>query len=340
MKRTIRPLLAGTGLLGATLLVSCGGSSSATTTPPVPPGLPTVNFQTTSQTIPEGGADLQLIVQLDDVSADAITVPFTVSGSATLGFDYIISASPLVIGPGDGGAIINLTMLADTLFEADETIEVILGTPTNGKLGFSAMHTVTVILGSGEFEPNNSVFDANAVGAMAPGMQLDITGRISPQGMMDGFDVFNFVATSDTVVGLDLIPDNLAADVALLISDQNGVQLMNGLVDGGGPGAIENTAVMTVAGQEFNVAVFATAETTDYTLSVSGAIPLLASAATWSTAREVQDSGLGWDELVQRHWAEKQLFQTEEPVIEKRSRAIRADGQVRRRADPGLEPGR
>jgi hypothetical protein len=340
MNRILAPALASLGFVGIALLGSCGGGGGggSTFTPPVTPGLATVNFQMGGQIVAEGGADLQLIVQLTDLSPDTITVPFSVAGSATSGFDYIISASPLVITPGEGGAIIQLTILADALFEVDETIEISLGTPINAKLGVVSVHTTTVILGSGEIEPNNSAFDANEVGAMEPGTNLDITGRVSAQGMLDSFDVFNFIATSDTIVGIDLVPQ-AAADIGILISDENGAPHPGGVVNVSGIGATESTAVMAFTGQVFNIAVYSLDVTTDYTLTVSGAIPLLSTSDVFSTAAGVDQRGLSWEDLVAEQLATKQL-PLEQPIFLKRSRTFLLDGETRRRADLSIEPGR
>ncbi|MFZ4715631.1 MAG: Calx-beta domain-containing protein [Bacteriovoracaceae bacterium] len=69
-------------------------------------------------------------------SFETITIPLTTSGTATSGTDYNLSAATVTIDGGVGGcasgactATVDITGVADTLNERDETVIVTLGTP-------------------------------------------------------------------------------------------------------------------------------------------------------------------------------------------------------------------
>jgi hypothetical protein len=109
------------------------------------PVLPTVWFSQPAQSVVEDNTEVLITAQLSFVSSQTITLPFTVSGSATQGADYTISASPLVIQPGNLTGSIVVNLIDDDIHEGDETIVVTLGTPVNAILGSPSVHTVTII---------------------------------------------------------------------------------------------------------------------------------------------------------------------------------------------------
>ena len=73
-----------------------------------------------------------------------MTVPFTVGGTATDGADYTITASPIVIPAGATTGTITITLVDDATDEANETVILTLGTPTNAVLGAAAVDTATI----------------------------------------------------------------------------------------------------------------------------------------------------------------------------------------------------
>jgi large repetitive protein len=77
----------------------------------------------------------------------AVTVPYTVGGTATAGAgaDYTIPASPLVIPAGQGSGAITITVNGDGLDELDETVIVTMGTPVNATPGATTVHTATIV---------------------------------------------------------------------------------------------------------------------------------------------------------------------------------------------------
>ena len=81
---------------------------------------------------PKKTVDLSFTVSLSEASSLAVTVPYTLSGTATGGSDYETPASTsLSIAAGDTSGTIVVKVKGDTLDEPNETIIVTLGAPTN-----------------------------------------------------------------------------------------------------------------------------------------------------------------------------------------------------------------
>jgi Flp pilus assembly protein TadG len=129
-------------------------------TPP-PPVPPKVSFATSSQVVAEDGGTAILRVQLNSASSKAVTIPFTVSGSATEGVseDFSITTpSPVFISPGDLSVDIVIQLNNDVMDEFDETIVIAMETPTNADKIAPDEHTITI---SDEDEPPYVSFTAS-----------------------------------------------------------------------------------------------------------------------------------------------------------------------------------
>jgi hypothetical protein len=110
------------------------------------PTVPTVQFTAVSQSGAENGGTQTITAQLSAASGNTVSIPFTLSGTATQGAgnDYTITASPLTINAGSTSADITITVNNDSIDEADETVVVNMGTPTNATLGATTSHTATI----------------------------------------------------------------------------------------------------------------------------------------------------------------------------------------------------
>lgn len=76
---------------------------------------------------------------------DRVTVPFTLSGSASLGSDYTISTNgSITLEPGMREGWVFVTPLADALAEGMESVVLTLGTSTAYRLGTSVSATITI----------------------------------------------------------------------------------------------------------------------------------------------------------------------------------------------------
>jgi gliding motility-associated-like protein len=88
--------------------------------PPVDLSLQTANG---TDTIPEAciGAEV-LFIRSACQSSDSLEVNFTVSGTATVGVDYNLAASPIIMLPGQDTASISITPIIDNFPEGTESI--------------------------------------------------------------------------------------------------------------------------------------------------------------------------------------------------------------------------
>jgi hypothetical protein len=96
-----------------------------------------------------GEGDGSLTVTVDRVggSAGAVSVDYaTVDGTATVGSDYTAASGTLNFASGVTSATFSITILEDTVYEANETFTVSLSNPQGGAtLGTPSTATVTII---------------------------------------------------------------------------------------------------------------------------------------------------------------------------------------------------
>lgn len=77
---------------------------------------------------------------------DRITVPFTISGTATINADYTLSTNgSITLEPGVREAWVYVTPLADAVNETNETVVITLGTSIWYRLGSASATTVTIV---------------------------------------------------------------------------------------------------------------------------------------------------------------------------------------------------
>ncbi len=105
---------------------------------------PTASFTAGAVTVPEGAGTVTATVQLSAASTQNITVPFTVSGTATSTSDYAVSASPITILAGATVGTATITVVDDGAVEADETVVLTMGTPVGARSGATAAYTLTI----------------------------------------------------------------------------------------------------------------------------------------------------------------------------------------------------
>lgn len=107
--------------------------------------IPTLKFAVNANAVNESVGSVQVEVTILPAAnlnlGQVVSVPFTVSGTATSGLDYTTSASPLRFGPGETTKFITINVKPDTLDqgmfgESDtETVILNLGNPTPAGLG-------------------------------------------------------------------------------------------------------------------------------------------------------------------------------------------------------------
>jgi hypothetical protein len=113
-----------------------------------------------------------------------VTVPFTLSGTATqgAGADYTITASPITIPAGSDNASITITVNDDGIDEADETVVITMGVPTNATAGATTVHTATIT--DNDSAPTVTFTIASQSGAEDVGT-MTVTAQLSAVSGMD-----------------------------------------------------------------------------------------------------------------------------------------------------------
>lgn len=109
------------------------------------PGTRTLQFNASSSSGSEADTSVSIPVSLSSASGSAVTVQYTVSGTATGGgTDYTLSNGTLTLPAGQTSGSIGFTVNNDTLAETDETVVLTLTNPTNATLGGKKIHTYTI----------------------------------------------------------------------------------------------------------------------------------------------------------------------------------------------------
>lgn len=108
--------------------------------------LPSVNISATDPNAAESGDPGTFTITRTGPTTSALTVNFTVGGTATNGTDYTLIASPgtLVLPAGATSGTITVSPLQDTLSEGNETVVVSLATGSGYGLGAQTSATVTI----------------------------------------------------------------------------------------------------------------------------------------------------------------------------------------------------
>jgi hypothetical protein len=108
--------------------------------------LPTVDFSTNQDVIPEGGNLANVIVKLNGPSAQTIQVYYaTTNGTATADLDYVDTNGRLTFVPGQTAASFRVLILQDSLGELNETILMRLTDPVNASLGTPVTSTLVIL---------------------------------------------------------------------------------------------------------------------------------------------------------------------------------------------------
>jgi hypothetical protein len=106
---------------------------------------PSVEWTLAASSGYESAGTLTATAQLSAASGQAVSVPFAITGTATTVLDYTIDASPLIIPAGSTSGTVTITPVDETSNEADETVILTMGAPTNASLGGTQIHTATIL---------------------------------------------------------------------------------------------------------------------------------------------------------------------------------------------------
>lgn len=218
--------------LGAPTNAALGAISLQTITITENDPIPTVNFSGSSQTKSEGVGSVNLTINLSAASALTTTIPFTNSGTATLGTDYTLSwtsgansgtGTPILIPAGATSATLTLSVTDDSTYETDETAQFTLGTPTNAGLGTPTVYTVTIT--------NNDPIPTLSFSASAQAVS-EVAGTVYVLMVISNPTIYN-VSIPYTVTGTATKPadHNLSSGTVTLNAGYTGYIFTFSLVD-------------------------------------------------------------------------------------------------------------
>jgi hypothetical protein len=109
-------------------------------------GQPSVRFSATDYVVEEAAGNATITVTLSNAYPLTVTVDFaTTDGTALAGSDYVTASGTLTFTPDVVSRTFTVSILDDTLNEADETITLTLSNPTNGTLGLFQSATLTIL---------------------------------------------------------------------------------------------------------------------------------------------------------------------------------------------------
>lgn len=129
--------------MGTPTNATASGNTTTTATITDNDAVPALTLAFSTASVAENGTSPTLTVTKSNASQKVVTVPFTVTGTAT-GADYTMGASPLTITSGAATANITFSLINDALHEANETVIVTLGTPTNATVTGTQETTLTI----------------------------------------------------------------------------------------------------------------------------------------------------------------------------------------------------
>ncbi|PIU55052.1 MAG: hypothetical protein COS89_08395, partial [Deltaproteobacteria bacterium CG07_land_8_20_14_0_80_38_7] len=107
--------------------------------------IPSVSFTSASQQAAENAGNITITAELSSVYGSDVTIPYTITGTATDNTDYSITASPLVITAGNTTGDVTISITSDTADEENETVIVTMGELINATAGEITEHTAAIL---------------------------------------------------------------------------------------------------------------------------------------------------------------------------------------------------
>ncbi len=258
---------------GATL----GASATHTLTIVDNDAAPVVQFATLSQSVNESTPTATAIVRLTQPSGLDVTVPITVSGTASSADASVSSTLPVFIPAGQTSAAIAIAITDDIAAEPTETFVLTIDTPTNATRGAVSVHslsifdndsTLAVQLAAGNFNLSEAVGAVPLIVTLSSESFQPITVPLVLSGSTDGQD-YRLSTTSITIP-----PGQTRATFTLTVIDDQlnepsetlTIQLGNTV---GAELGVNTAATVTI---DDNDPVLSFARSTDTTSNESGTI--------------------------------------------------------------------
>ena len=154
----------------------------------------------------DGAANLVYTVTLNQASLSALSINYTVGGTATNGTDYATITSPLAIPAGSTTGTITVNPTADTAIEADETVTLTLAAGTGYTVGAPASTTGTIL---NDDVPNLTINDVTASEGNAGITNFTFTVSLSAPAGPGGVTFDIATANGTATAGVDYVANTL-----------------------------------------------------------------------------------------------------------------------------------
>ncbi|WP_052108265.1 putative Ig domain-containing protein [Aerolutibacter daejeonensis] len=154
----------------------------------------------------DGAANLIYTVTLNQPSSSAVSINYTVGGTATNGTDYATITSPLVIPAGNTTGTITVNPTADATIEADETVVLTLAAGAGYTVGVPNSATGTVL---NDDLPNLTINDVTASEGNAGTTNFTFTVSLSAPAGPGGVTFDIATANGTATAGVDYVGQSL-----------------------------------------------------------------------------------------------------------------------------------
>ena len=194
--------------------------------------LPSITIQATDTTVAEPSNSGQFTLTRTGSIANALTVDYTVSGTAANGTDYSNLTGYVTFAAGSATATVDVNPIDDSVYESNETVVLNLSAKNNYVVG--NLNSATVTIADNELAPSITVNTPNGGESLQTGSSHNVTwsDNISENVKIDLFKGGVFAQTIFSSTLSDgseswVVPTNLAAgsDYQIKISSVNNANL-------------------------------------------------------------------------------------------------------------------
>ncbi|MDB4842362.1 autotransporter domain-containing protein, partial [Gammaproteobacteria bacterium] len=240
---------------------------------------PTIDFSATSSNGAESVSSKAITIHLSGPSSEAITVNYTVTGTATgSGTDYSLVNGTITIAAGATSSTITIAnIINDSADEADETVIITLSSPSNATLGSDDVHTYTIADDDGQPTVDfNTTSSTGAEDISSAAITVDLSAASS-----NNITVNYAVTGTATGSGTDYTLAN--GTLTINAGATSGTISIAGIVDDSSAEGSE-TVVLTLSGP--SNAVLGNDSVHTYTISDNDGTPTVAFSSTSSADLE------------------------------------------------------
>ena len=189
----------GYGLVDALAAYNVLGTGGGTPPPAIPGD---VRFDVDAYSIAEEGGSITITITRSGGSDGQITVDYaTANGTATAGADYVAASGTLTFAAGEVSKSFPITILNDSVYEGDETVNISLANPTGGATLISPTTAVLTITDAADIPvtppppvPGDLKFDVSAYSVVEEAGSITI--KVTRSGGSDGQITVDY-ATAD-----------------------------------------------------------------------------------------------------------------------------------------------